>query len=142
MDPLAKVVEAFHRSGVRFVMIGVWGANYYAQSGATLFATQDQDLFVPPDPDNLLRAWQSCEALGLSLWCGTEPLDLPRDLQLARAVVERKAMTTATGTEGLQIDLTLVMGGFQFEAVWERRRTFVVDDVEIRHRGLQGECRP
>jgi predicted nucleotidyltransferase len=130
-DPLAKVVAAFHRGGVRFIVMGVWGANYYAKSGATLFATQDQDLFLPLDPDNLLRAWQAGEAAGLSLWVGDEPLDLPRDLTLARAVVERRAMTTATGDEGLQIDLTLVMGKLEFDVVWERRRTFVVDDVEI-----------
>ncbi len=116
---------------MRFIVIGLWGANYYARSGATLFATQDQDLFLPPDPDNLLRAWQSCDALGLSLWAGDEPLDLPRDLVLARAVLDRRAMTTATGDEGIQIDLTLEMSGFEFEDVWKRRRTFVADGVEI-----------
>jgi predicted nucleotidyltransferase len=131
MDPFAGLLKALHQDAVRFMVIGVWGANYYARSGATLFTTRDRDLFLPIDPENLLRAWQVCEAAGLSLWAGDEPLDLPRDLTLARAVVERRAMTTATGDEGLQIDLTLVMGEFEFEVIWERRRTFVVDDVEI-----------
>jgi hypothetical protein len=112
------------------MVIGVWGANYYAGSGATLFTTRDRDLYLPLDPDNVLRAWRACEAMGLPLRVGAEPLDVPCDLTLARAV-ERRAMTTATGDEGLQVDLTLVMGEFEFDVVWGRRRTFVVDDVEI-----------
>ena len=131
MDPFASLLKALHQDAVRFMVIGVWGANYYARSGATLFTKCDRELFLPIDPESLLRAWQVCDATGLSLWTGNEPLDLPRALTLARAVVERRAMTTATGDEGLQIDLTLVMGEFEVEVVWERRRTFVVDDVEI-----------
>lgn len=60
-------------------MIGVWGANYYAHSGATLFSTQDRDLFLPPDPAGLLAAWRTCERFGLELFADTRPLDVPRD---------------------------------------------------------------
>jgi len=130
MDPFARVVGALVAKQVRFVVIGVAGANFYARSGGTIFTTQDQDLFLPPDPANLLRAWQVCGETGMSLWAGEEPLDLPRDSQLARAVVERTAGTTATG-DGLQIDLSLVMAGFDFDDVWARRRSFKVDGVDI-----------
>ena len=41
---------------MRFVVMGVSGANYYARSGGTLFKTRDPDLFLPPDPENLLCA--------------------------------------------------------------------------------------
>ena len=37
----------------------------------------------------------------------------------------------ATDRSELEVDLTLVMAGFDFEAVWNERRTFVVDAVEI-----------
>lgn len=131
MDTLSRLAQAFHARQVRFVVIGVWGANYYARSGGTLFTTQDQDVFLPLDPENLLRTWQSCDAVGLSLWAGNEPLDSPRDLELARAVVARRAGTTATGEDDEQVDLSFVMAGFEFEDVWSRRRTFVIDGVEI-----------
>jgi hypothetical protein len=58
-------------------------------------------------------------------------LDRPRDLQLARAVVEQRALTRANDRKGLIVDLTLVMAGFDFEAVWKERRTFLVDGVEV-----------
>ena len=87
-------------------------------------------MFLPPDPDNLMRAWDACEMAGLALWSGDEPLDTPHDRLIADAVVARRALTRAS-RDALHVDLTLVMAGFQFEQVWNERRHFVVDGVEI-----------
>jgi hypothetical protein len=116
---------------VRFVVIGLAGANYYARSGAALFATQDRDLLLPLDPDNALAAWRACDVLGLDLFCGPEPLDRPRDRTLAERVVSNRALVRATDGAGLDVDFTLIMAGFEFQAVWRGRRVFRVDDVEI-----------
>jgi hypothetical protein len=99
------------------VLIGVAGANYYAHAGSAVFTTEDRDLFLQPDPNNLVRCWAACEANGLELWSEREPLDMPRD-------------RSADSAE-LHVELTLVMAGFDFETVWSERRLFVVDDVEI-----------
>src|SRR5437773_11882135 len=56
VDAFARLVERLRRDGVRFVVIGLSGANYYARSAATLFVTQDRDVFLPPDPDKTLAA--------------------------------------------------------------------------------------
>ncbi|HLQ36846.1 MAG TPA: hypothetical protein VK348_03530 [Planctomycetota bacterium] len=122
MDPFLRVAKALAAAKARYLVIGVWGANYYAKG--TLFVTHDQDVFLPRDPENLQRVWSVCESLGLELVADGEPLDSPRDQQLARAVVDRAALTTATDGQLLQVDLTLVMGTFAFEDVWPRRRTF------------------
>ena len=111
-------------------MIGLAGANFYARGGSAVFVTEDSDLFLPLDPDNLVRAWNCCEEVGLDLWSREEPLDSPHDRWLAERVVERRALTRATG-DGLQVDLTLVMAGYEFETVWDDRRRFGVDAVEI-----------
>ena len=131
MDAFQQLVREFAKGGVRFVVIGVWGANYYAMSGATLFATEDRDLFLPTDAENLLTAWRACESVGLQLWAGDEPLGKPLDRFLADRVVERKALTKATDDKGLEVDLTLVMAGFEFEGPWRERRVFRVEGVEI-----------
>lgn len=123
-------MRAFGRRKVRFVVIGVSGANYYGQSAGLLFTTEDRDLFLPRDPRNLLRAWEVCQDAGLELWCGDEPLDRPRDLPLAQRILERSVLVRAEAAE-LLIDLSPVMAGFDFEAVWERRRQFVVHGVAI-----------
>ena len=124
-------MRCLHDRKVRFVGIGVWAANHYAEGISELFFTRDKDLFLPPDPGNLLQAWEACEEAALELYAGSEPLDRPRDLSLAHAVVERRALTRATDGRALHIDLTLVMAGFDFETVWLERRTFLVDGVEV-----------
>jgi hypothetical protein len=46
-------------------------------------------------------------------------------------VVARRILTTATGHEGLAVDLSLVMAGFTFARVWRRRRVFRVNGVDV-----------
>ena len=125
------LVRLLQADQVRFVLIGVAGANYYAAAASVLFATRDRDLFLPPDPDNLMRAWRACESLGLELTSSGEPLDQPRDLWLAQQIVDRRALTRADDGRGLEVDLTLVMAGFEFEAAWTSRQKFTVDLVEL-----------
>jgi len=131
MDAFARLVRSLERAGVRFVLIGLAGANYYARSGATLFVTEDRDLLLPLDPDNALAAWGVCEAMGLQLRCGREPLDRPRDRFLAERVVANRALVRATDGAGLDVDLSLVMAGFDFDTVWAARRVFRVGTVDI-----------
>ena len=128
---IEKVAAALNRAAVRFVVIGVAGANYWARAGNTVFMTRDIDLFLPLDPDNTVNAWQAAERTGLDLFVGEEPLDRPRDLLLAQRIVERRALVRAADAQGLEVDLTLVMAGFEFEPVFERRRTFLVEGVPI-----------
>ena len=125
-DPLSPLLRALQDRGVRFVLIGVAGANHYVLPGSPLFVTTDYDLFLPLDPDNLVRAWAACEDAALSLWVGEEPLDVPRDRWLTDRVIERKALTRASGPD-VVVDLTLVMKGFDFETVWSERREFKVE---------------
>jgi hypothetical protein len=131
MDAFERLAESLTSGGVRFVVIGLSGANYYARSGGELFQTQDRDLFLPLDPENELAAWSVCESVGLDLFCGDEPLDRPRDRFVAERVIANRALVRATNGAGLDVDLTLVMAGFDFATVWRTRRIFRVEDVEI-----------
>lgn len=125
MTDFTAVMHALHDDGVRFVVVGVWGANLYA--GNALFLTRDQELFLPFDPQNLLRAWRCCERLGLDLLRDEEPLHHPRGAELAAATVRTRSPTHATDHGPLHLDLSLVMGAFEFPDVAARRRVFVVD---------------
>ena len=131
MDPFTVLAGALSAAGVRHVVIGVWGANYYAPSGSAMFTTLDRDLFLPPDAENLLAAWRVCEEQGFELFVGNELLDVPRDDALARAVVARRALTRASDGVGTDVDLSLVMSDFDFGTVWASRRLFEVEGVEV-----------
>jgi len=134
MSQFAPLARAFVEEGVRYLVIGVFGANLHAHQAGVVFNTQDRDVFLPPDAENLLAAWRACEACGLALTNAGEPLDEPRDLDLAERVVERRALTHAPtrATDGdLQVDLTPSMTGFEFDQVWPERRTFTIAGIEI-----------
>lgn len=130
MNPLAELAHALAARSARYALIGVAGANLYAPGGSAVFVTEDSDLFLPLDPDNLVRVWGACEGVGLELWSSNDPLDSPRNRWLAERVIERRALTRATGDD-LVVDLPLVMKGYDFEMVWAERRNFVIDGAEI-----------
>ena len=129
--PFAPLARELSDHTVRYVLIGVSGANFYGPAGQAVFTTNDFDLFFPPDPDNLVRAWDACRHVHLDLWLGDEPLDRPQDRWLAERIIERRALTRATGPDALLIDLTVVMAGFDFETVWTERREFLVEGVPV-----------
>ena len=126
-DPFLDLVRALHHHRVRFVLIGVSGVNYYASRGSLLFTTADHDLFLPLDTPNTLGAWRAAESRGLELSAGVEP----HDETVVRAVVDRRALVTASNETGLTVDFALVMAGFDFETVWQERRTFVADGTQL-----------
>lgn len=130
MDPFARLVKRLRDARARFVVIGVAGVNYYARAAGQIFTTLDRDLFLPPESANLLRCWRACLSEGLALWAGEEPLGSPLDRPLADQVVSHRAMVRAVGQD-LQVDLTLVMAGFEFDPVWRARRLFRLEDVRI-----------
>lgn len=113
------------------MLIGVWGANFYARDGGGLFLTQDFDLFAPPDPVNELRLWRAAEKAGFDLFCGDEPLDRHRDRFLAERVVSQRALVRVTDGRGFDVELTLVMAGFTFESVEHARRWFTAEGVRV-----------
>ena len=129
--PLAPIAGALAGRDVRYVLIGVSAANLYGPGGQAIFTTEDFDLFLPPDPDNLVSAWAACADLAYEVWLNEEPLDRPRDRWLAERAIERRVVTRATGPEDLLIDLTLVMKGYEFDQVWNERRTFVMEGTEV-----------
>ena len=129
-NPIAPLTGKLAARSVRYLIIGVSGANLYGPAGQAVFATEDFDLFLPPDPVNLLEAWAACEDAGLELSVVGEPLDRPRDLWLAERIVQRRVLTRASGGQDLLVDLTLTMTGYDFETVWRERRSFIIEDIE------------
>jgi hypothetical protein len=86
MDVYRELFVRLLQVNVRFVVIGVGGANYYAVHGQEIFLTEDRDLLLPHDPENTLACWNIVESEGFELWSMNEPLGAPLDLWLAEKV--------------------------------------------------------
>ena len=131
MHPLHQLAAALAARDVRYILMGVAAVNYWATAAAQIFSTQDYDLLLPVDADNLLRAWQGCEQCGLALLAGGDLLDAVRDHFLAERVLAARAVTRATDGQGFDVDLSFEMAGFDFSTVWEARRIFKVEGAEL-----------
>jgi hypothetical protein len=129
--PFAPLAQALIRRSVRYVLVGVSGANLYAPSAGAKFVTRDFDLLLAPDADNLINAWAACDDASLDVWLADEPMDRPRDRWLADRVIERRAVTRVTGPGDLEVDLMLFLKGFEFDAVWNERRVFLIEGIDV-----------
>jgi hypothetical protein len=130
VESFARVISILGAAPVRFLLIRTGTGNLASPDG-TVVRAHYHELFLPPDPDTVLRVWQGCEEAGLELWAAGEPLGAPLDLWLAEHVVAGRVLVRATDRKGLLVDLSLLVEGFEFEALWTERRSLAVDGVEV-----------
>lgn len=130
MSGLGVVVAGLHGERVRFLLVRM-GAGSLAAPDGTVLRARYHELFLPPEPENALRAWRACEAAGLELWAGGEPLGAPLDLWLAEHVVAGRVRVRATDRKGLLVDLSLLVEGFEFDDLWPDRRSCTIDGVDV-----------
>jgi len=126
-DPYRTVLADFNRSGVRYVVVGMSGINYYATGPDTAFATLDYDLFVEPTVRNVTQAVRRLKALGLTVGTAEGALDaaaLP-------AVVRDRRTLTATTPDGLMIELLLAVSGYPFAELARDAVTFTVQGTPV-----------
>src|SRR5262245_34955514 len=107
------------------------GTGSLAAPDGTVLRARYHELFLPPEPENALRAWRACEAARLELWAGGEPLGAPLDLWLAEHVVAGRVRVRATDRKGLLVDLSLLVDGLEFEDLWPGRRSGTIDGVDV-----------
>lgn len=87
-DDFQPLVRELTARGVRFVLIGVAGANYFAPAAGAVFTTQDRDLFLPLDPENLMRAYRGTASLRRGSAGNCPPVGQPftADVELLRSI--------------------------------------------------------
>lgn len=127
-DPYQTVLRRFNRLGVRYVVVGMTGINYYARRPADTFATLDYDLSVEPTLENVERAMRGLLALGFTLGTAEGPVGL-RNL---RTVVRQRRTLAATTTDGLMVELLLQVSGYPFSELAKDARTFSIRGVPVR----------
>ena len=127
-DPYRAVIQRFNRRGVRYVVIGMSGINYYAKRPSETFATLDYDIFLEPTLRNVRQAVQSLADLGFLLGTGSGRFEPG---QLTRVVRDRRTLI-ATTTEGVAIELLLEVSGFPFSELLRDAATFIVRGVPVK----------
>ena len=127
LDPYQAVIDAFNRVGVRYVVVGMAGINYYAHRPSEAFATMDYDLFLKPTLSNVQKALGQLERLGFSIGT-TQGTFQPRELG---TMVRDQRTLAATTPEGLMVELLLAVSGFPFAELAKDAATVTVRGVPI-----------
>lgn len=132
-DPYLAVVRRFNRFGVRYVVVGMAGINYYARDPSGTFSSMDFDLFIEPTLQNVEAAVQALRPLGVAI--GTaDGLLAPGTLR--RIVRDRRTLIVTT-PEGLTVELLLSVSGYPFSAMARDANTFTLRGVPVKVGQLQ-----
>lgn len=124
--PFDEALAALAVAGVRFVVVGVGGINFYARRPDEAFATQDIDVLLHPSADALRQALKVLSSAGFTFEAGDEPfVDAEVESALA-AAVRAGALIRAVHVSGAQLDLMLSIAGFAFAELERDARGFEV----------------
>lgn len=127
-DPYRAVIRQFNRRGVRYVVVGMGGINYYAKNPAETFGTLDYDLFLEPSLGNVEQAVEALRILGFALGTG-KGVFKRGDL---RTMVRERRTLTATTSDGLMVELLLEVSGYPFSELARDAATFTIHGVPVR----------
>lgn len=127
-DPYRALVADFNRFGVRYVVIGMSGINYYANRPDEAFGTLDYDLFLEPTVRNVTKAVRRLQALGFTVGTADGPFDPTR----LSAVVREERTLVATTPDGLLVELLLAVSGYPFSELARDAVTFTVRGTPIK----------
>jgi len=120
-DPYAELLDKFNRGGVKYVVVGMSGINYYASQAKETFATQDFDIFIKPTIENARKAISIVRKLGYAL--EGSPVE---------KIVREKSTILATDPYGIAIELMLAVSGYTFGEMESDATIFTAQNIPIK----------
>ena len=127
-NPYSELLDKLNREGVKYVVIGMAGINYYAKKTDATFATQDYDIFIKPVIENIRKSISILEKLGYD----TATSEGKATEAQARDIARFKQTVVATDSGGITFELLLEMSGYNFTDMYKDARIFTVQKIPIR----------
>ena len=127
-DPYAEVIDAFNKNGVKYVVVGMSGINYYAVDAKGTFATQDFDIFINPTIGNVKKAISIFKELGYSLAVKEGEL---KDGAIKKTVAVKKTIS-ATDPYGIMFEILLAVSGYRFDQMEKGAAIFLVERIPVK----------
>ena len=127
-DPYAVAIDKFNQNGVRYIVVGMSGINYYASEAKETFATQDFDIFIKPTISNVKKAIEVFKKLNYNL--AVKKGELKESL-IRKAVAEKNTIS-ATDPYGIAFDLILKVSGYRFDEMESGATVFMIENVPVK----------
>jgi len=132
-DPYSELVNKFNRGGVKYVIVGMSGINYYASRPQETFSTQYFDIFVKPTINNIKKATNILKKMNHNLTIKKGALE---DFNL-KEIVRQKNTIIATNPYGIVFELILAISGYTFDQMQKDATIFKAENVLIKVAGLK-----
>lgn len=127
-DPYSELIEQLNREGVDYVVVGMSGINYYAESALDTFGTQDYDLFLRPAVANAAKAFEVLRGLGYDMVADGKKASM-KDVE---KIVHKRRTVLAVNPEGVTFELLFAVSGFAYEQMAVDASIFKAGDAVIR----------
>lgn len=127
-DPYLRVLKALNQAGVRYVVVGMSGINYYAADPRETFSTMDYDIFLDPTKVNIEKTLAVLSKQKYTLSTSKGLLD-PKNLD---QLIEDRNTLIATDSFGIMIEFLLQISGYPFSEIFRDAETFRVGNVPIK----------
>lgn len=138
MDEWLLACRTLDAAGVRYVVLGAFGAELHFLHSARQILTRDMDLLVPRDAANLLRGLLALKQAGFALQAGGEEL-LPDDVIAAGIVRQCATVTALRGVES--VDVITWLHTLDFDELWQRQIVFELGGTPVRTAPLEAILR-
>ncbi|MBI4341332.1 MAG: hypothetical protein HY598_03525 [Candidatus Omnitrophica bacterium] len=127
-DPYAAVIRRLNQYGVRYVVVGMAGINYYAEAPHQAFATMDYDILLEPTLANVEQTLRCLKRLRFAVGTAAGPLQT----NAVKAIVRQRRTLVATTPDGLMVELLLEVSGYTFSELARDAKTFTVRGVPVK----------
>ena len=128
-----EVLKKLNTSGVRYVVVGLFGINFYSDSAVTSFATNDLDVFIDSSIDNVRKCCSCLKDRGMSLSFKADKENMKEysDEDLL-AVVRGRKVIVASDPYGIVIEILLQISGFAFTEINNKAKIFNAENIPIK----------
>lgn len=126
-NPYRDLIGLLNRAGVDYVVVGMSGINFYAQSAKESFATYDYDLFLKPVVANAAKALKVFRESGYEVVTKEGAVT---DENLKKILSQKKTIIAAD-PYGSTFELLFAVSGFMFSQMADDATIFTVDGVPI-----------
>lgn len=127
-DPYAELIDQFNRQGIKYVVVGMSGINYYASKAADTFATQDFDIFVKPTLSNIKKSISILKKFDYTVISNQREVSDP----LIKDIVKSKRTILASNPYGITFELILAVSGYTFSQMEQDAAVFDIDRIPVK----------
>jgi hypothetical protein len=134
MDAYVEVCKRFEDERIRYVIVGVFGINFYARQVGDIITTGDCDILIPARFPAFRKGLELLAAMGFTLEAGDEPLPI-LDSVILKGILRARVVVRADRADA-RVDVCTQIAGARFQQLWANHREFIVEGVNVRVGGL------